>query len=90
MNEYTFSDFKRDIEIGCLESMFEYNGKIYHLSIIPGNYKLFFKKKRSPLWRLFNDTDNVEIIRSSKNTICDEIIIEGKNLSEIWEDIKII
>jgi len=46
---YTFDDFKKDIIEAKLESMLEYKGKIYSLSIIPGKYKLFNKKKESTI-----------------------------------------
>ncbi|XMB72825.1 hypothetical protein RJI07_02680 [Mycoplasmatota bacterium WC30] len=90
MTEYTFIDFKKDIIISCLESVFEYNGKEYDLSIVPGRYRLFNKRKYSPDWRLFNNTDKIEVIRCKRETILDEIIIEGKKLEDIWSKITII
>jgi len=90
MKRYSFNDFKKDIVGACLESMLEYKGKIYSLSIEPGRYKLFNKKKEKPLWVFHNETDDVEIVRSKHETICDEIYIDGQKLEDIWEEIKII
>ena len=88
--KYTFIDFRRDIVCSSLEMIFEYDGKKYDISIVPGKYKLFGKKKISPLWRLYNITDNIEMLRTSRENICDEIYIDGKKLVDIWNDVKVI
>lgn len=90
MERYSFNDFKKDIVVACLESMSEYKGKIYSLSIESGRSKFFSKNKEKPLWIFHNETDDVEIIRSKHETICDEIYIDGQTLEDIWNDVKTI
>jgi hypothetical protein len=90
MEKYSFLDFKKDIVEAGLESAFLYKDKIYDLAIVPGNRKLFSKKNSKPKWRLYNESDNLEIIRSDHETICDEIVIDGKKLEEIWDEVTIV
>ena len=87
MEEYSFNDFKKDIIESCLETTFEYDGKFFSLSIEPRRHKLFRKKQDNPLWVCYNETDNLEIIRSKQETICDEIIIDGFKLVDIWDKV---
>ncbi|MBI9008755.1 MAG: hypothetical protein JEZ05_01880 [Tenericutes bacterium] len=90
MNEYNYEDFKKDIIESGLETMFIYNEKKYSLSIEPDKSKLFCKKKIKPQWVLYNETDNFEVIKAHQILICDEIILEGHKLQDIWGEVQII
>ena len=90
MNEYNFEDFKKDIIESGLETMFMQNEKKYSLSVEPGKSKLFVKKKNKPLWVLYNETGNFEVIKTQQVKICDQIILEGNILQDIWKEIQII
>lgn len=92
-SEYSFEDFKKDIVESALETQFIYKGNLFDLGQVNREARFFnpFSKKykETPIWRLYNDTDDIEICRSSRETICDEILIDGYRLIEIWDDIVI-
>ncbi len=87
MEKYTFRDFKNDIINAGFETMFKYNGKTYSVSIEPKPEKI---NKRKPLWVFMNESDGIEHLRSTKEQICDEIMIDGKNLKDLWSEITIV
>lgn len=75
MKKYTFSDSKNDIINAGFESMCQYNEKIYSVSIELKPQKL---SKKKPFWVFVNESNDIEILKTTKEQTCDEIMIDGK------------